>query len=402
VIIRRLALTSFRNYSSLDLELPTRASVFLGDNAQGKTNLLEAIYLLATSKSSRASAEGELINWQALHAELPACRVVADVRRDTRSVTIEIAIGSRNSAIGRPTTASATAGRMPGTPTTLKRIKVNGVPRRAADLVGQVNVVAFSVHDIDIVGGEPSLRRRYLDTAICQVNREYLRQLQRYNRIIHHRNRLLRQIAENQAGPDDLTVWDEEMVVAGTYLTQQREHLVMALQRRAQDIHREISGNQSTLRLAYIRSIDRGMGREDPASEDVAGTFSRALASVRSREIAQGVSVAGPHRDDLRIYEDDVDMGIFGSRGQQRTIALSLKLAESAFMLEETGDCPVLLLDDVLSELDGTRRQHLLQYVSGYEQVLVAATDPDDFEARFLDAATLFRVSEGSISHLVR
>jgi DNA replication and repair protein RecF len=144
------------------------------------------------------------------------------------------------------------------------------------------------------------------------------------------------------------------------------------------------------------------MGREDPASEDFAGTFSRALASVRSREIAQGVSVAGPHRDDLRIYEDDVDMGIFGSRGQQRTIALSLKLAESAFMLEETGDCPVLLLDDVLSELDGTRRQHLLQYVSGYEQVLVAATDPDDFEARFLDAATLFRVSEGSISHLVR
>jgi len=141
VIIRRLGLTSFRNYSSLNLELPPHASVFLGDNAQGKTNLFEAIYLLATSKSSRTSAEGELINWQALHTELPACRVVADVQRSARSLTIEIAIGSRN--FSRTTSAPATAERAPGTPTTLKRIKVNGVPRRAVDLVGQINVVAF-------------------------------------------------------------------------------------------------------------------------------------------------------------------------------------------------------------------------------------------------------------------
>ncbi len=166
MIIRHLTLTSFRNYSSLDLELTPRASVLLGDNAQGKTNLLEAIFLLATSKSSRVSSEGELINWQALETELPACRIVADIQRGARSVTIEIAIGSRYPDFLRPATVSATAARVPRPPTTLKRIKVNGVPRRAADLVGQVNVVAFSVHDIDIVGGEPSLRRRYLDVLL--------------------------------------------------------------------------------------------------------------------------------------------------------------------------------------------------------------------------------------------
>jgi DNA replication and repair protein RecF len=401
LIIRHLSLTNYRNYSSLDLDLPSGASVLIGDNAQGKSNLLEAVYLLATSKSHRTATDAELINWDAFDSDAPVCRVVADVEKASSHTGIEIAIGSRDSlaqtAVPSPSQQAPLKSRA-----TLKRIKVNGIARRAADLVGHVNVVPFSVHDIDIVGGEPALRRRYLDAAISQVNREYLRQLQRYNRVLQQRNRLLRQIADNRANPDALAVWDDELVRAGSYLTVQREVMVGGLSRRALDIQRELSGSQAILTLAYLRSIDKGSRREDSGRDEISGAFARALEVVRSRELAQGVSLVGPHRDDLRIYEDGIDMGIFGSRGQQRTLALSLKLAEAAFMLEKTGEHPVLLLDDVLSELDSARRQHLLRYVGGYEQVLLAATDLDDFDPGFLAAAALFKVSEGSVHPLER
>jgi len=401
LIVRRLNLTNYRNYSSLELDLSPGASVFVGDNAQGKSNLLEAIYLLATSKSHRTASDAELIRWDAFDSDVPVCRVIADVEKAGGHTGIEIAIGSRDSlakaAAPSPPEQASTKSRA-----TLKRIKINGIPRRATDLVGHVNVVPFSVHDIDIVSGEPSLRRRYLDAAISQVNREYLRQLQRYNRVLQQRNRLLRQIADNRANPDALGVWDDELVRAGAYLTAQRGLMVSGLEQRARDIQRELSGGEAILTLSYVRSIDRGSKKEAAGQDEVVEVFTRALETVRSREIVQGVSLVGPHRDDLRLYEDGVDMGIFASRGQQRTLALSLKLAEAAFMLEKTGEHPALLLDDVLSELDSARRQHLLRYVRGYEQVLLAATDLDDFDPGFLAGAALYEVSEGSVRPLER
>jgi DNA replication and repair protein RecF len=396
LIIRHLALTGYRNYSSLELDFPLHASIFVGDNAQGKSNLLEAIYILATSRSPHTHSDSELINWDAFDGDSPVCRVVADVERTGRGLTIEIAIGSRDS-LSAQAPAPIQQGHRVGKSPTIKRIKVNGIARRAADLVGQVNVVPFSVHDIDIIGGEPALRRRYLDAAISQVSREYLRQLQRYHRVMQQRNRLLRQIADNEATSDQLAVWDEELVRSGSFLTVERQRMVSTLHQRARTIHSELSGTDEPLALRYVSSVETREGITDASLDAVTHAFASRLESGRAREIAQGVTVVGPHRDDLRIYEGEIDMGIFGSRGQQRTLALSLKLAETGFMLDETGEHPIVLLDDVLSELDAPRRERLLRYVDGYEQVLLAATDLDDFDPAFVRKAAVFTIGGGSV-----
>jgi DNA replication and repair protein RecF len=214
---------------------------------------------------------------------------------------------------------------------------------------------------------------------------------------MQQRNRLLRRIADNNATPDELAVWDEELVRAGSFLTVERHRMVSALQERARTINGELSGTQEELALRYVSSVDRREETADAGLDAVTQAFASRLQSVRSREIAQGVTVVGPHRDDLRIYEGEIDMGIFGSRGQQRTLALSLKLAETGFMLDETGEHPVVLLDDVLSELDAPRRERLLRYVDGYEQVLLAATDLDDVDPAFVRKAAVFTIGGGCV-----
>jgi DNA replication and repair protein RecF len=398
--ITHLSLTNFRNYVSLDLALPPHIMVIQGDNAQGKSNLLEAIYLLATSKSPRSTSEKELINWSALKEELPVCRLMADVQKARENLSLELAL--RGKAPNTSQAADPLALWQSATKATFihKRIRVNGVVCRAIDLIGQINVVTFSVQDISIIGGEPALRRRYLDIVNSQVDSRYLRQLQRYHRVLWQRNRLLHQIGENRAGPDELSFWDEELVQTGSYLMVQRDHMVAALEQWAQVIHAELSGDQGKLSLAYLRSIDKERGKGDSQIEETAEAFTRSLRAAQNKEIAQGISLVGPHRDDLRFFIDEVDIGTFGSRGQQRTIALSLKLAEAKFMLRETGEHPILLLDDVLSELDSHRRSHMLRSVAEYQQVLMTATDLVHFDPDFLEQAVLFRVRQGCIEPL--
>lgn len=400
LIIRQLSLTNFRNYTSLELELPPSIMVFQGDNAQGKSNLLEAIYLLATSRSPRATNERELINWCALREELPVCRLAADVQKARGNLSLEIALRGKPAALSEAEDSFSPWQSAPKAPPIHKRIRVNGVVRRAVDLVGQINVVLFSVQDINIVGGEPALRRRYLDITNSQIDSHYLRQLQRYNRVLWQRNRLLHQIAENQASPDELSFWDQELVQTGAYLTVQRDHMVAALEHLTQAIHDEVSSDQGKLRLAYLRSIDKERGKGDSRIEEIAEVFARSLQAARKKEIAQGMSLVGPHRDDLRFLTNETDLGVFGSRGQQRTVALSLKLAEAKFMLSKTGEHPILLLDDVLSELDGQRRRHLLHSVTSYQQVLMTTTSLDHFEPDFLEQAVLFRVNQGRVEPL--
>jgi len=374
--------------------------VLQGDNAQGKSNLLEAIYLLATSRSPHTTNERELINWSALREELPVCRLAADVQRAGRNLSLEIALRGKPAALSEAEDSFSPWQTAPKAPPIHKRIRVNGVVRRAVDLIGQINVVLFSVQDINIVGGEPALRRRYLDITNSQIDPHYLRQLQRYHRVLWQRNRLLRQIAENQASPDELSFWDQELVQTGAYLTVQRDHMVAELEHLTRVIHDEVSSDQEKLRLAYLRSIDKERGKGDSRIEETAEVYARSLHAARKKEIAQGMSLVGPHRDDLRFLTDEIDLGIFGSRGQQRTVALSLKLAEAKFMLSKTGDNPILLLDDVLSELDSQRRHHLLGTVARYQQVLMTTTNLDDFEPDFLKQAVLFRVDQGRIEPL--
>ena len=365
-------MTNFRNYERLELALPPHLMVLQGDNAQGKTNLLEAIYLLATAKSHRATAERELINWATPREELGIARLLAQVQIGSGSLRVEIAlIGAYHS----PEEATHVQ----------KRIRINGVPRRAIDLVGQVNVVLFSSQDIDLIGGAPSLRRRYLDLTNCQVDSRYVRALQRYNKVLLHRNRLLRLIGERRAEAGELDFWDRELVENGSYLIMKRQHMVAELDEFARPIHRQLSSGES-LKIAYLPSVS--------------GDFDQRLKDVRKREIAQGVTLVGPHRDDLAFLVNDVDMNIYGSRGQQRTIALSSKLAEASFMRSKIDDHPILLLDDMLSELDAARRHHLLASIGSYQQVVITTTDLDRFDPGFLAEAALFRVSEGRINPL--
>lgn len=375
MLIRHLSLANFRNYIGLELDLPPNIMVLLGGNAQGKSNLLEAIYLSATTKSPRTASDVELINWSALREEHPVARLEVQAQRATGSLRVEIALR------GKIVAAEAGANYVQ------KRIRINGVDRRAMDLIGLINVVLFSPRDIDLVDGEPALRRRYLDITNSQVDHRYLRALQRYHRVLQQRNHLLRLIVEHRARPEELDFWDRELVAAGSYLIALRQHTVAALDELARLIHDQLSGGKERLNMIYQSSVDTE-------------AFQEALSAARDKEVAQGMTLIGPHRDDLRFLVNERDMNIYGSRGQNRTIALSLKLAEAKFIAARAGDSPVLLLDDVLSELDAQRRHHLLQAALGYQQVVITASDIDRFEPAFLARAAKFEVRSGMIEAL--
>ncbi len=400
LIINHLSLANFRNYASLEFDLPPHVTVLQGENAQGKSNLLEAVYILATSRSPRTLSDRELINWDAFKEEIPACRIVSVVRKAGNDLKLEIALSAR--AVNPPQSEDLFSRWQPTnrSSSVQKRIRIDGIIRHAADLIGQLNVVTFSVYDIDLVGGEPALRRRYLDITNSQIDHKYLRNLQRYNRVLWQRNQLLRLISENKANPDELAFWDEQLVETGTYLIVQREHTVAALNQLIEGIHDELSGGQGKLNLVYLKSIDKQSGKGDSAVKETAEVFTKALQAARDKEIAQGMSLVGPHRDDLRFFVGEVDAGVYASRGQQRTVALSLRLAEAKLMLSVTKEHPVVLLDDVLSELDARRRHHLLGSAASYQQVLITTTDLDRFEQNFLSQASIFRVTQGRIEPL--
>ena len=385
--IVRLGLTNFRNYRQLELRLPPRLVVIQGDNAQGKTNLLEAIHMLATTKSHRASSDRDLIHQAAATEDFSFARISADVQRESGNLSIDIVLRLEKAepSITKDTTS-------PSAIPLRKRIRVNDIVRRAIDLVGQVNVVMFSAQDIDLVAGTPSLCRRYLDVVNSQTDSNYLRSLQRYNRVLLQRNHLLKLLQERQAQPDQLQFWDKELVGNGSYIVMQRRRLVTALNKLAQEIHNELSGKTEKLEIVYLPSIDK-----DESLVEIESRFRQALYQTRRKEIAAGMTLVGPHRDSLQFQVNEADMSRYGSRGQQQTVILSLKLAEARYIQTRVGDSPILLLDDVFSELDHHRRQHLLESIVSFQQVLISVVDLDCFEPSFLAQTTQFRVRQGTI-----
>ncbi|MCX5999254.1 MAG: DNA replication and repair protein RecF, partial [Chloroflexi bacterium] len=268
-----------------------------------------------------------------------------------------------------------------------KRIRVNEVPRRAADVLGQFNVVMFTSGDMDLITGTPDLCRRYLNLVNCQTDWRYLKCLQRYNRVLVPRNHLLRMLQEHRSPAEQMEFWDRELAENGSYITVQRQHLVTKLNDLARGIHLELSSRRGRLDLVYGPNVGIGASLADTQSR-----FLGALHQARSREISQGTTLVGPHRDSLRFHVGGADV-----RGQQQTAVISLKLAEAQYMHAEVGDAPVLLLDDVFSELDQARRKHLLEAITGFQQVLVTAVDLDWFPAPFLAEAVKLRVREGTI-----
>jgi DNA replication and repair protein RecF len=318
--------------------------------------------------------------------DIPVARLVAGAERARGEVKVEVVLRAERTMPGG---AGETD---PARSSVRKHVRVNGVARRSADVVGQINVVMFTAQDIELATGKSAFCRRYLDLVSSQLDRAYLRSLVRYQKVLVQRNHLLRLLQEGQAQADQLEFWDNELVKSGSYLIMQRRRLVEALDGHARDIHRHISGGEEDLRVAYAPNVTA-----DGSMPEIESGFREALQRRRKRETMQGMTLAGPHRDSLAFSVNGTDVTRFGSRGQQQTVVLSLKLAEAKHMQAEVRDYPIILLDDVFSELDLQRRKHLLALVTLYQQVLITATDLDCFEPAFLAGATRFRVSQGNI-----
>jgi DNA replication and repair protein RecF len=393
-----LQLDNFRNYQKLTLELPQGPVLLCGDNAQGKTNLLEAIYFLATTRSSFARAERQVINWYSLESDpMPYARIEGHVQRSGGQVRVDVTVLPNESGQVR------------------KEMRINGVKKRALDVIGQLNAVLFLPEDIDLVTGSPSSRRRYLDITLCQIDPAYCRTLSLYNQTITQRNALLKRLNERRGDADELLFWDERVAEYGAALLVTRRDTVAELDRLARSRYRQLTDEAETLRLYYAPSFDpdqrplldyqRPLSLEDmwnggppPLSRaEVGAAFAAELKRVRREEIARGVTVVGPHRDDMHFLVDGIDMNLYGSRGQQRTTALTLKLAEVDLMNRVTGEAPVLLLDDVMSELDARRRARVIAMVDGVQQALLTATDWSDFTEDFRARAQLWTVTAGVV-----
>ena len=391
--LKRLTLVNFRNYSRLEMTFPQPLTVLQGENAQGKSNLLEAIYLLATSRSPRTGADRELLNWLAENDIQPYARIDAEVERADRTERIEITILKGNGTSNGPSVR--------------KQIRINGVNRRALDLLGHLNVVLFMPQDVDLVAGSPSGRRRYLDITLCQISPKYCRALSEYNRVIVQRSHLLRRFRERAGDPEQLRYWDESLTDRGAEIMAWRKRAIQILEQLAAVIHRDLAGGKEALRLRYQPSLTLAESEQPSLGmyfevapdevEAIRSQFRARLPQIRRLEILQGACLAGPHRDDLRFMVNGWDLQTFGSRGQQRTTALSLKLAELQMMQQVTGEHPVLLLDDVLSELDAPRRQYLLKAVGGAEQAVITTTDFHLFPAAFLESVARMEVKDGII-----
>ena len=404
MLLRELQLVNFRNYVRLALAPGERVTVLRGDNGQGKSNILEAIYFLATTRSARAGSDRELLHWQARRDTIPFARLEARISRADLDLHVEIVIRAEADAEARPT---PTNGSVPTGPPVAKKITVNGLPTRAVELVGQVNVVLFTPEDVALVAGPPAGRRRYLDITSSQVSGPYLRTLQRYNRVLVQRNHLLRQVRERRQPRDSLDFWNGELIRAGAYVVAHRLAMIAAVNRELGPLYRQLSGTQQSLHLVY-QPTSHTPGEADslaadgmlhPPEDGLAEPYAARVGELLGKEIEQGVSLVGPHRDDFAFVADGVDLNTYGSRGQQRLAVLALKLAEGQYMRAQTAERPILLLDDVLSELDPARRGFVLDQAGREGQTIITATDLSDFPPAFRERATVFHVEHGMVRY---
>ena len=356
--IESIKLENFRNYESLFLSFHEGTNLFYGDNAQGKTNILESVYLCGTTKSHRDSRDREIIK---LDQEESHIRMILSKHEISYQIDMHL---KRNKAKG---------------------IAINGIPiRRASELIGLGNFIFFSPEDLNIIKNGPSERRRFLDMELCQLNRIYVHNLTNYNRILMQRNRLLKDISFHPEYEDMLDIWDRQMVEYGCQVIRCRDEFVKQLNEIIYEIHKKLSGDREDLKLSYEKNV----------SEQ---EFDRQLRKSRERDVKLKVSHKGPHRDDLVFNIKNIDLRKYGSQGQQRTTALSLKLAEIELVKKKSKDTPVLLLDDVLSELDGNRQRYLLESINDV-QTLITCTGVEDFVKNHFQIDRLYHVKNGIVT----
>jgi len=408
MFIRRLELDNYRNYARLEIDLSARIHLLVGDNAQGKTNLLEAIYYLATTRSPLAGQDRELIRWQSGAQDLiPNAQLALLYERDEERHSLEASL------VCEPTEQGGA-----GEDVFRRQLRHDGVNRRAMDIVGKLNVVLFLPEDILLVSGSPGERRRYLDVFLCQLDARYCRTLSAYNRVLSQRNALLKRIREGSARTNELGYWDSQIARLGAYVMARRMWAISHLDPLACEAQRALTGGQEGLRLTYEHTLRAGEALDlafrvlgdiqlhwgtqgNEPSEDAASKleayYAECLAAVRRDELNRAVTLVGPHRDDMRFVLDGYDARVYGSRGQQRTAALAIKLSETSLMRESIGDMPILLLDDVLSELDRQRGRYVLERTAEAGQVFVTTTSLDEVPGSFSAQACVWRVQAGSI-----
>lgn len=391
IYVSHLRLENFRNYERLELDLAPGMVLVEGENGHGKSNLVEALYLLAIGKSLRATTERELVRWQPPSATETYTHVMAAVEHDSGTSRVQVDFRSSPPA----GSAAQTQGESPPAGHVQKYVRVNGAPRRASDLVGELPAVLFTAQDLDLVFGSPSVRRRYLDIMLSQLDRRYLRAAQRYQRVIAQRNQVLKAIAERRAKPDELEFWSGQAAETGGYMMAARARAIAALSPLSERLYGEMSGDGERCELAYSPSVE---APDSSGPESCEAAIRNAMEERLGREIAQGHTVTGPHRDDLLVKIGGMPAGQYASRGQGRTAVLAMKLAEAENLRQTGPRPPVLLLDDVLSELDAGRRAHVLDQASAYRQAFITTADPAVIDPARLPAMTRFEVTNGVLS----
>jgi len=370
MFVRSLSLRNYRNYNTLTLTLDPGINIFLGANAQGKTNIVEAVYYASLGHSHRTNTEAELIRWEqpAGSVQLKFCRM--DVEN---ALEFQFVRGKR------------------------RRILQNGQPIRPKELVGNLNTVLFSPEDLYLIKGAPAERRHFLDGEISQASPAYYHELMQYNRIVQQRNNLLKKIRDHEARPSMLELWNPQLVESGVKIMHKRQEAVQKLNMLANLMQRRISGNLENLQVSYaIHGLAEGK-----STKDLVSWYNEELTSHQEIDILRGTTSRGPHHDDLVLTVNGVNLRAYGSQGQQRTGVLALKLAELEFLRSETGEYPVLLLDDVMSELDADRRQQLLAFIRReHIQTLITATDGAYFPAD--GPGVYYQVQAGQVTYRSR
>ncbi|MCP5094302.1 MAG: DNA replication/repair protein RecF [Chloroflexi bacterium] len=404
--ITYLSLTNFRNYGRLELNFPTGTTLLYGNNAQGKTNLLEAIYYLATTRSPFAETDQQLIAWEAtqMSDEIIVARLIAHITSEKGQQQIEMRLIQE---------------KKPGLTTTgysfRRQALVNRRKVRLMDLLGTLRVVLFLPEDVQLITGSPSGRRRYLDITLCQIDPIYCQQLSNYNKVLEQRNALLRQIGDGSSSPDVLPIFTDKLVELGSQIFARRATFLKNIGHEAQRIHYEmLTSGQELIRVSYLPRLERQPSRGNGTIEKLFGLeewlnqiefetsaikekYQQSLLEAESFDLNRGTTSVGPHRDDWRIWINNRDLGYYGSRGQQRSAILALKIAEINWMTTITQEKPILLLDEVVAELDEERRASLLHTIQDSSQAVLTATDPSMFTDGFLHQAHNMKVENGRV-----
>jgi len=357
--IKKLQLLNYRNYKTLDISLGKKVNVFMGDNAQGKTNILEAIYYCAFAKSHRTSRDKELINWESDRAYLSLL-----VGRERLDKNIDISIFKDGK----------------------KAIKINKVKvSKIGELFGNFNVVMFSPEDLKIIKDSPGVRRRFIDMELCQLNQKYYYNLVQYNKVLIERNILLK---NSNVDKEMLDIYDIQLAEFGHNVIIERLNYIDKLNFYGEDIHKDISSGKEIIEFNYISTIKN--------SGDIKRSFYESLVKNRDKDIEKRITSIGPHRDDFTVLINGIDAKSFGSQGQQRSAVLTIKFSSLKIIREITSEYPVLLLDDVLSELDFSRKRYVLTSINEI-QTVITCTGIEDLTNYLDNSSKVFKVKDGEI-----